>query len=195
MNELPGVRPGGSAVVTPEGIVCGTDAKYRWALEISGLRRRCLLFTLDKSRISRSRVKGRATADEVTHAFAVWVGGRTEPTCPALRPAQNTGAKRRAPHHPQPRPQSDPPQGRVEPFLHSRQPTATRPHSGLFAPKLPSGNHPITIPPTKKRRMSRFSCSSGVFRLLSDFSCGTVRYRLHPAPAPSDPPVPCGWPQ
>ena len=79
MNELPGVRPGGSAVVTPEGIVCGTDAKYRWALEISGLRRRCLLFTLDKSRISRSRVKGRATADEVTHAFAVWVGGQSQP--------------------------------------------------------------------------------------------------------------------
>ncbi len=82
MNELPCVRPGSSAIVTPEGIVCGTDAKYRWACEtapLPGLRRRCLLFTLDENRVSCCRVKGRATASEVTHAFAVWVGGQSQP--------------------------------------------------------------------------------------------------------------------
>lgn len=79
MNQLPGIRPGGSSIVTPEGIVCGTDAKYRWACETAGLRRRCLLFTLDQNRVSCCRVKSRATAEEVTHAFAVWVGGQSQP--------------------------------------------------------------------------------------------------------------------
>lgn len=78
MNNPSHVRPGGSACVSPEGVVHGTDGKLRWACE-SGLPRRCLLFTLDESRVSRSRVKGRATADEVTHAFAVWVGGQSQP--------------------------------------------------------------------------------------------------------------------
>lgn len=73
------VRPGGKAYVSPEGIVHSTDGKLRWARETAGLRRRCLLFTLDENRVSRCRVKGRATADEVTHAFAVWVGGQSQP--------------------------------------------------------------------------------------------------------------------
>ena len=73
------VRPGGSPYVSPEGIIHGTDLKYRWAYETAGLRRRCLLFTLDESRVSRCRVKGRATVDEITHAFAVWVGGQSQP--------------------------------------------------------------------------------------------------------------------
>jgi len=76
------VRPGGKAYVSPEGIVHGTDGKLRWACETSllpGLPRRCLLFTLDENRVSRCRVKGRATADEVAHAFAVWVGGQSQP--------------------------------------------------------------------------------------------------------------------
>ena len=82
MNQLPGIRLGGTAIVTSEEIVCGTDAKYRWAYEtapLPGLRRRCLLFTMDESRVSRCRVKGHATAKEVTHAFAVWVGGQSQP--------------------------------------------------------------------------------------------------------------------
>ena len=73
------VRPGGSPYVSPEDIVCGTDRKLRWAFEPTGLRRRCLLFTLDENRVCCSRVKGHATADEVTHAFAVWVGGQSQP--------------------------------------------------------------------------------------------------------------------
>jgi len=73
------VRPGGSPYVSPEGIVCSTDGKLRWACETAGLRRRCLLFTLDETRVSRSQVKGKATAAEVTHAFAVWVGGQSQP--------------------------------------------------------------------------------------------------------------------
>ena len=81
-NTHPNVRPGGSPYVSPEGIVYGTDGKLRWANEtalLPGLPRRCLLFTLDENRVSRCRVKGRATADEVTHAFAVWVGGQIQP--------------------------------------------------------------------------------------------------------------------
>lgn len=73
------VRPGGSPYVSPEGIVYGTDGKLRWACETAGLRRRCLLFTLDESRVSCSRVKGHTTVAEVTHAFAVWVGGQSQP--------------------------------------------------------------------------------------------------------------------
>ena len=73
------VRPGGSPYVSPEGIICSTDGKLRWAHETAGLRRRCLLYTLDDKQVSCSRVKGRATADEVTHAFAVWVGGQSQP--------------------------------------------------------------------------------------------------------------------
>lgn len=73
------VRPGGSPYVSPEDIVCGTDRKLRWAFEPTGLRRRCLLFTLDENRVCCSRVKGKATAAEVTHAFAVWVGGQSQP--------------------------------------------------------------------------------------------------------------------
>lgn len=72
------VRPGGSPYVSPEKIVHGTDGKLRWTYE-TGLSRRCLLFTLDESRVSRSLVKGRTTADDVTHAFAVWVGGQSQP--------------------------------------------------------------------------------------------------------------------
>ena len=73
------VRPGGKAHVSPEGIVHGTDGKLRWACVPTFLSRRCLLFTLDESRVSRCRVKGRATVDEITHAFAVWVGGQSQP--------------------------------------------------------------------------------------------------------------------
>ncbi|MBE6972693.1 MAG: hypothetical protein E7440_02285 [Ruminococcaceae bacterium] len=79
INGQSQVRPGGSPYVSPEGIIHGTDLKYRWAYETTGLRRRCLLFTLDENRVSCSRVKGRATADEVTHAFTVWVGGQSQP--------------------------------------------------------------------------------------------------------------------
>ena len=78
-NNRSHVRPGGSAYVSPEQLVHGTDGKLRWAHKAPGLSRRCLLFTLDETRISRSRVKGRATMDEVTHAFAVWVGGQSQP--------------------------------------------------------------------------------------------------------------------
>ena len=73
------VRPGGCAYASPERIVYGTDGKLRWAYETAGLRRRCLLFTLDEGRISCSRAKGHATVDQVTHAFAVWVGGQSQP--------------------------------------------------------------------------------------------------------------------
>ena len=81
-NSQSHVRPGGSAYVSPEGIIHGTDEKYRWAYETASLPilpRRCLLFTLDENRVSRCLVKGRATVDEVTHAFAVWVGGQSQP--------------------------------------------------------------------------------------------------------------------
>lgn len=71
-------RPGSSPILTPEGIICGTDGKYRWVTQ--SLRgRACTLFTMDEHTVSRRQVKGRASKDEVVHAFAVWVGGQSQP--------------------------------------------------------------------------------------------------------------------
>ena len=71
-------RPGSSPVLTPEGIICGTDEKYRWVTQPSQ-GRACTLFTMDETSVSRRQVKGRANKDEVIHTFAVWVGGQSQP--------------------------------------------------------------------------------------------------------------------
>lgn len=71
-------RPGSSPILTPEGIVCGTDEKYRWVIQPSQ-GRACTLFTMGENTISRQQVKGRASRDEVIHAFSVWVGGQSQP--------------------------------------------------------------------------------------------------------------------
>ena len=84
MNQSPlsPPRPGSSPIVTPEGIICGTDGKYRWVSQcIFPFRacRHCTLFTMDERSISSRQVKGRASKDEVIRAFAVWVGGQSQP--------------------------------------------------------------------------------------------------------------------
>lgn len=77
--------PGASPNLSPEGIIYGTDRKCRWVYELParftlfGGGPRCLLFTLDETAISCRQVKGRARREEVTHAFAVWVGGQSQP--------------------------------------------------------------------------------------------------------------------
>lgn len=84
MNQSPlsPPQPGSSPIVSPEGIICSTDGKYRWVsqcvLPFRG-RRHCTLFTMDESSVSSRRVKGRVSKDEVIHAFAVWVGGQSQP--------------------------------------------------------------------------------------------------------------------
>ena len=57
MNQSPlsPPRPGSSPIVTPEGIICGTDGKYRWVSQcIFPFRacRHCTLFTMDERSIS-----------------------------------------------------------------------------------------------------------------------------------------------
>lgn len=71
-------RPGSSPILTPEGIICGTDGKYRWVTQ-PFRSSACTLFTMDEHAVSRRRVKGRAGKDEVVHAFTVWVGGQSQP--------------------------------------------------------------------------------------------------------------------
>lgn len=89
-------RPGENPFVTPEGIICGTDGKYRWVCETAqsfGLFRgkpRCVLFTMDEHIISFRQVKGRVSQEEVTHAFAVWVGGQSQPALRFNPPRQMT---------------------------------------------------------------------------------------------------------
>lgn len=77
--------PGASPNLSSEGIIYGTDRKCRWVYELPsrfallGDSPRCLLFTLDETAISCQQVKGRVRKEEVTHAFAVWVGGQSQP--------------------------------------------------------------------------------------------------------------------
>lgn len=40
----------------------------------------CLLFTMDEHTLSCQQVKGRADKETVTHAFAAWVGGQSQPS-------------------------------------------------------------------------------------------------------------------
>lgn len=39
----------------------------------------CLVYTLDEQTVSCQQVKGKARKEKVTHAFAVWVGGQSQP--------------------------------------------------------------------------------------------------------------------
>ena len=40
----------------------------------------CLLFTLDEESVSCQQVKGKTDKEKVTHAFAEWVGGQSQPS-------------------------------------------------------------------------------------------------------------------
>lgn len=40
----------------------------------------CLLFTMDEQTISCQQVKGKTDREKVTHAFAQWVGGQSQPS-------------------------------------------------------------------------------------------------------------------
>lgn len=40
----------------------------------------CLLFTMDEETLSCQRVKGKGDKETVTHAFAEWVGGQSQPS-------------------------------------------------------------------------------------------------------------------
>lgn len=85
IHSSPFPRPGENAYVSPEGIIYGTDGKCRWVCDVPRLlgpllgSPRCLLFTMDETSISSCQVKGRIHKDEVIHAFAVWVGGQSQP--------------------------------------------------------------------------------------------------------------------
>lgn len=87
MNQSPlsSPRPGSTPTVTPEGIICGTDGKYRWVCQMARTldpirrSRRCLLFTMDEHSVSSHQAKGRVSKDEIIHAFCVWVGGQSQP--------------------------------------------------------------------------------------------------------------------
>lgn len=46
---------------------------------LQGGRVVCLLFTMDEQSISCRQVKGENDKEKVTHAFAVWVGGQSQP--------------------------------------------------------------------------------------------------------------------
>lgn len=39
----------------------------------------CLVYTLDEQAISCQQIKGKTDKEQVTHAFAVWVGGQSQP--------------------------------------------------------------------------------------------------------------------
>lgn len=82
-------RPGGTSYVSPEKIIYGTDGKCRWVYQpdctarLFGLfkgKSPCVLFTVDEVSISSHQVKGNAAKEDVIHAFAVWVGGQSQPT-------------------------------------------------------------------------------------------------------------------